>query len=87
MIDINKKNKEYQEKIKPLIINRNLIYKDNEHLSNVLNELFYYKNEQRKLKNIIKVVEKSNNALTLKSCIIDYIVNFGMENIAIHMVK
>ena len=46
-----------------------------------MNELFYYKNEQRKLKNKIKIAEKSNNALTLKSCIIDYIVNFGMENI------
>jgi hypothetical protein len=82
MIDTSKKNKGFQDKIIPLIINRNLVHKDNSVLSNVLEELFYYKNEQRKLKNIIKVVEKSNNALTLKSCIIDYIVNFGMEKIA-----
>jgi len=44
--------------------------------------LLYYKDQQRLLKNKIKVAEKSNNALTLKSCIIDYIVNFGMENIS-----
>jgi hypothetical protein len=81
LVDSKEEINEYQNKIKPLISKRNEIHEDNEKLSALLNELLYYKDEQRLLKNKIKIAEKSNNALTLKSCIIDYIVNFGMENI------
>lgn len=82
LIDAQKKNKKYKDKIKPLISKRNQIYENNDSLSRLLNELFYLKNEQRKLKALIKTAEKSNNVLTLKPCIIDYIVNFGMEKIS-----
>jgi hypothetical protein len=82
LVDAREKINEYQSKIKPLVLKRNEIHKDNEKLSVLLKELLSYKDEQRVLKNKIKIAEKSNNALTLKSCIIDYIVNFGMENIA-----
>jgi len=82
LVDAREKIIEYENKIKPLILQRNKIHEDKEKLSVLLNELIYYKDEQRLLKNTIKVAEKSNNALTLKPCIIDYIVNFGMENIA-----
>jgi hypothetical protein len=82
LIEAQRKNKVYQEKIKPLISKRNQIFKDSNSLSVLLNELLYLKNEQRKLKTIIKTAEKSKNALTLKPCIIDYIVNFGMEKLA-----
>ncbi len=82
LIDAQRKNKKYHDKIKPLISKRNQIYADNGSLSILLNELFYFKNEQRKLKTLIKTAEKSNNVLTLKPCIIDYIVNFGMEKIS-----
>jgi hypothetical protein len=58
------------------------MYKDEGSMSGVLQELLYYKTEQRKLKNVIKNVEKSKNALTLNPCIIDYIANFGLENIS-----
>ena len=81
LVDSKDKINEYQNKIIPLISKRNEIHEDNEKLSALLNELLYYKDKQRLLKNKIKITEKSNNALTLKSCIIDYIVNFGMENI------
>jgi len=81
LVDSKEKINEYQNKIKPLISKRNEIHEDNEKLLALLNELLYYKDEQRLLKNKIKIAEKSNNALTLKSCIIDYIVNFGMKNI------
>ena len=81
LVDSKEQINEYQNKIKPLISKRKEIHEDNEKLSALLNELLYYKDEQRLLKNKIKIAEKSNNALTLKSCIIDYIVNFGMENI------
>jgi hypothetical protein len=80
--DIKNKNNAYQNKIKPLISKRNYMYKDEGSMSSVLQELLYYKTEQRKLKNVIKNVEKSRNALTLNACIIDYIANFGLENIS-----
>ena len=81
LIDANNKNHEFENKIKPLISKRNLVYRDKDALQNLLSELLHYKNEQRNLKSLIHNVEKSNNALTLKSCIIDYVVNFGMESI------
>jgi hypothetical protein len=82
LVDSKEKIIEYQNKIKPLISRRKEIHEDNEKLSVLLNDLLCNKNEQRILKNKIKIAEKSNNALTLKPCIIDYIVNFGMENIS-----
>ena len=80
--DLNNKNSAYRNKIKPLISKRNYVYKDEGSLSGILNELLYYKNEQRKLKNMHKNVEKSKNALTLNACIVDYIANFGLESIS-----
>ncbi len=80
--DAKIKSKEYQDKINPLINKRNQIYSDKNALSDLLNELFYYKNEQRKLKSLVKIVKKSHNALSLKPCLLDYIVNFGMDKIS-----
>jgi hypothetical protein len=80
-IDINYKNDELRKKIEPLISRRNEIYKNKEQLQDLLNNLFYYKHEQRKIKDVIKNVQKSKNALKLKSCIIDYAVNMEMEQI------
>lgn len=82
LIDANNKNHDFENKIKPLISKRNLVYKDKDALKNLLEDLLYYKKEQRNLKSLINNVEKSNNALTLKSCIIDYVVNFGMDSIS-----
>jgi hypothetical protein len=80
--DLNNKNSAYRNKIKPLISKRNYMYKDEGRMSDILKELLYYKNEQRILKNMIKNVEKSKNALTLNPCVIDYIANFGLESIS-----
>ena len=80
-IDINYKNDVLRKKIEPLISRRNEIYKNKEQLQGLLNNLFYYKQEQRKIKDVIKNVQKSKNALKLKSCIIDYAVNMEMEQI------
>jgi hypothetical protein len=82
LIDANNKNHDFENKIKPLVSKRNQIYRNKDELRSLLNELLVYKKEQRSLKALIHNVEKSNNALTLKSCIIDYIVNFGIENIS-----
>ena len=58
LVDSKEKINEYQNKIKPLISKRNEIHEDNEKLSALLNELLYYKDEQRLLKNKIKIVRK-----------------------------
>ncbi len=76
------KNKEYRDKINPLIEKRNKLFSDKNVLSALLNELFYYKNEQRKLKSLVKIVKKSHNALSLKPCLLDYVVNFSMDTIS-----
>ncbi len=78
-IEINEKNNELRKKIDPLISRRNEIFSNKDQLESLLNNLFYYKQEQRKLKDIIKNVQKSKNALKLKPCIIDYAVNIGIE--------
>ena len=80
-IEINHRNDELRKKIEPLILRRNEIYGNKDQLQSLLNNLFYYKQEQRKIKDLIKNVQKSKNALKLKSCIIDYAVNMGIEHI------
>lgn len=80
-IDINHKNDELKKQIEPLILRRKEIYENKDQLKSLLDNLFYYKQEQRKIKGVIKNVQKSKNALKLKSCIIDYAVNFGIERI------
>ena len=80
-IQINQKNDELRKKIEPLILKRNEIYENKAQLQDLLSDLFYYKQEQRKVKDIIKNVQKSKNALKLRSCIIDYAVNIGIERV------
>ncbi len=70
-----------RKKIEPLILKRNEIYENKAQLQDLLSDLFYYKQEQRKVKDIIKNVQKSKNALKLRSCIIDYAVNMGIEHV------
>jgi len=80
-IQINQKNDELRKKIEPLVLKRNEIYGNKAQLQCLLSDLFYYKQEQRKVKDMIKNVQKSKNALKLRSCIIDYAVNMGIERI------
>jgi hypothetical protein len=80
-IQINQKNDELRKKIEPLVLKRNEIYGNKAQLQDLLSDLFYYKQEQRKIKDIIKNVQKSKNALKLRSCIIDYAVNLGIERV------
>jgi len=82
LIDAYNKISEYREKIVPVISKRDKFYDKKETLSALLKELMIYKDEQRRLKSKTKIAVKASNALTLKPCIIDYIVNFGMENVA-----
>jgi hypothetical protein len=82
LIDAYNKISQYHEKIVPVISKRDKFYNSKETLSALLKELMIYKNEQRRLKSKTKIAVKASNALTLKPCIVDYIVNFGMENVA-----
>lgn len=81
VIEIDKKYNDLRSKIDPLISKRNMIYNDKEQLETLLGELFTYKEEQRKIKELQRNVQKSRNALKLKPCIIDYAVNFGIKKI------
>ena len=58
-----------------------MVYNDKEKLEKLLKELFTYKEEQRKIKELQRNVQKSRNALKLKPCIIDYAVNLGIKQI------
>ncbi|VFJ12345.1 bacillithiol biosynthesis protein BshC [Candidatus Nitrosocosmicus franklandus] len=81
VIDIDLKYNELKNKIEPLIRKRSMIYNDKEQLNELLKDLFTYKQEQREIKQLQKNVQKSRNALKLKSCIIDYAVNIGLKQI------
>jgi hypothetical protein len=50
-------------------------------LDDLLSRLFVLKEQQREVRHLIKVARKVINALSLKACIIDYAVNFGLQNI------
>ncbi|HKR72834.1 MAG TPA: bacillithiol biosynthesis BshC [Candidatus Nitrosocosmicus sp.] len=81
VIEIDKKYNDLRNKIEPLISKRNMVYNDKEQLETMLGELFMYKQEQRKIKELQRNVQKSRNALKLKPCIIDYAVNLGIKQI------
>ena len=81
VIEIDKKYNDLRNKIEPIISKRNMVYNDKEKLEKLLKELFTYKEEQRKIKELQRNVQKSRNALKLKPCIIDYAVNLGIKQI------
>jgi hypothetical protein len=80
MTDLKRKNSEYKSKIEPLIVDRNHRVKNGQPIDLVLDRLFKFKTEQRRIRQMLKVAEKVKNALETKSSIIDYAVNFGMVN-------
>ena len=71
-------NAEYENKIKPFIIERAHKIKAHEPIDKLLSNLFDLKEAQRIIRQNIKITEKVNNILALKPCFIDYAVNFGM---------
>jgi hypothetical protein len=46
----------------------------------LLLELFNLKEEQRKIRRLIKITYKVKNAVEMSPCFVDYAVNFGMAN-------
>jgi hypothetical protein len=80
MTDLKRENSKYKSKIEPLIVDRNHRVKNGQPIDLVLDRLFKFKTEQRRIRQMLKVAEKVKNALETKSSIIDYAVNFGMVN-------
>ena len=70
----------FSMKITPLLSKRTDLVRDGKDIKDVLEELFLLKQEQRKIRQLLKANEKVKKAVTLKPCIIDYIVNFGLKN-------
>jgi hypothetical protein len=73
-------NAEYELKIGPVIAQRTRRVKAAQPVEDILSNLFLLKEEQRKIRALIKIAEKVKNAVEMRPCIIDYAVNFGLEN-------
>jgi hypothetical protein len=71
----------YAERIMPLIDERAMRIKAGQSVQNILNDLFSLKESQRKVRSIIKIATKARAAITLKPCMIDYAVNFGLNGV------
>lgn len=74
---LEKQNAEYEEKIRPLLLQRSEKTKSGEPLDEILLQLFEQKEAQRKIRQQISVAEKIRNIRNLSPCFIDYAVNFG----------
>jgi hypothetical protein len=70
----------FNAKVAPLLSKRTDLAKDGQDLQGVLNELAVLKQEQRNTRQLLKISDKVIKATTFKPCIIDYAVNFGLEN-------
>ncbi|MFZ0513207.1 MAG: hypothetical protein WAM14_16470, partial [Candidatus Nitrosopolaris sp.] len=77
---LKQRNLDYKNKIDPLIAERAHLIRAGESIDSVLSDLFRLKQEQRKIRHLIKVAEKVKNAIETKSSIIDYAINFGVVN-------
>jgi len=77
---LRQRNLDYKNKIDPLIIERARLIRAGESMNSVLLNLYKLKQEQRKIRLLIKVAEKVKNAIETKPSIIDYAINFGVVN-------
>ena len=77
---LKQKDAEYGDKIRPLIEERNRRLKSGKSIEMLLLELFNLKEEQRKIRRLIKITYKVKNAVEMSPCFVDYAVNFGMAN-------
>jgi hypothetical protein len=77
---LKQRNAEYELKIGPVIAQRTRRVKAAQPVEDILSNLFLLKEEQRKIRALIKIAEKVKNAVEMRPCIIDYAINFGLEN-------
>ena len=84
---LRQKDAEFEGKIKPLIEERNRRVKYGESIQTILSDLFSLKEEQRKIRRLIKITLKVKNVVEMSPCIVDYAVNFGVANTQIQWRK
>jgi hypothetical protein len=71
---------ECKTQIQKLVDKRAELAKANASLSSILEDLFQLKEEQRRIRSEIVILEKATKIMNLRPCILDYAVNFGMAN-------
>jgi hypothetical protein len=76
--ELHSKNNEYARKILALVIKRKKLANANSSLHSILEDLFKLKEEQRRIRRKIEIIEKATKIFSLSPCIVDYAVNFGM---------
>ena len=67
--------------IKPLLVKRNRLVEEGKSIEAILPQIFLLKEQQRKIRSMIKIGEKVKNSLQIKPCFLDYGINFGMRNV------
>lgn len=70
----------YKYKIRSLIAERDKKVKAGFQINDTLSSLFILKQDQRRLRMLIKIAHKVRSAVSIRPSIIDYAVNFGLEN-------
>jgi hypothetical protein len=70
----------FNANVAPLLSKRAELAKDGQDIQDILKELAVLKQEQRNARQLLKISDKVLRASTLKPCIIDYAVNFGLKN-------
>jgi hypothetical protein len=76
--ELHSKNNEYGRKILALVTERKKLANANSSLCGILEDLFQLKEEQRRIRREIEIIEKATKIFSLSPCIVDYTVNFGM---------
>jgi hypothetical protein len=74
----------HAERIKVLTEERDRMIKNNIPIKNVLVDLFALKQEQRQIRKKIEQAQRVNAIVDLSPCLIDYAINFGIDNIEKH---
>jgi hypothetical protein len=74
------KESRYKDKIRSLIVDRDKKVKGGFQVNDTLSSLFILKQDQRRLRMLIKIAHKASSAVSIRPSIIDYAVNFGLEN-------
>ena len=69
------------KEIKPLLVKRNRLVEEGKSIEEILPQIFLLKEQQRKIRSMIKIAEKVKNSLQIKPCFLDYGINFGMRNV------
>jgi hypothetical protein len=82
--ELHLRNNEYERKIRDLVTKRTELAKANASLRSILEDLFQLKEEQRRIRREIVIIEKASKILSLSPCILDYAVNFGIVDTEKH---